>query len=103
MISPKAMMMLVSENSYGVLELKNSASPSGPPPPAAFCREKYPRLILSPPWLAESGDAQQPRSLKPQRRHDVGRRRLPFLRRAAFGDGAQFARENLSPENDASV
>src|SRR5262245_30423892 len=45
----KAMMMQVSQNSYGVLELKNSASPLGPPPPRLFVGKKYPRLILSAP------------------------------------------------------
>ena len=42
MISPKAMMMQVSENSYGVLELKNSASPSVPPPPRLFVGKNTP-------------------------------------------------------------
>ena len=42
-------------------------------------------------------------ALKPERRHHVGRRRLPALRRPAVGDGAQFARENFAPEDDAGV
>src|SRR5580704_1559943 len=41
--------------------------------------------------------------LKSERRHDVRWRCLPALGRAALGDGAEFARQDFSPQDDRGI